>query len=171
MLYALVSFLGLILGYILASKTKEELTQGKKYFIILSLLMLLFLLINLVLLTNLNLSFLIALILGLILNYFIKRIYLFLGLALINEPSLLLSLVIFIFGLSYGTLDYIKFKKISYKNILINFILFIIPLILLLFKDFTNLNIILGFSIGGILIGIREFNPGFKKEKRTSRSR
>ena len=90
-----------------------------------------------------------------------------------NNAILLISLLIFIFGLAYGTLSYIKFKKININNIIINLILFILPFILLLFKDFTldYNNILLGSATGGIIIAILQLSSGFKKEKRASRHR
>ena len=148
MLTQILSFLGLIIGYILASKTKEELDEGKKWFKIISLATLM-LLIIILLKDNyyFNLEFFIAISIGLILNYFIKRIYLFLGIIIapLNKNELI-SLIIFIFGLSYGTLEYIKFKKINYKSILINFILFIVPSILL-FNRFFILSTVLSVGI------------------------
>lgn len=172
MLTAILSFLGLIIGYILASKTKEELNPGKKWFIAISIIILLMLIIILFK-KNIyfNYEFFISILIGLLLNYFIKRTYLFLGLtaALLNENRLI-TIIIFIFGLSYGTLEYIKFKNINYKSILINFILFIIPVILL-FQDYNNIfnHILTGSAIGGTLIGIFTIIKRFEKEKRTKR--
>lgn len=179
MIIALLSFLGLVLGYILASKVEEELNQGKKWFNILAILILVFLLIELFLSAKFNFSFLIALVIGGIINYFIKKTYLFLGIIAVlasfidKNIILLLSLLIFIFGLAYGTLNYIKFKKININNVLINFILFILPFILLLFKDFAlnYRDILAGSATGGIIIAILQLSSGFKKEKRTSRHR
>jgi len=173
MLYTIVSFLGLVLGYILASKTKEEIIHGKNYFKIIAILLLILLLIILIKgLDFFNFEFFLVLVIGFILNYFIKRTYLFFGLSLaILNDKLLISLIIFIFGLTYGTLEYIKNKKLNY-NILINFALFIIPIILLLNK-FTMIfdTVLIGFAMGGILSELARFGFGFKKEKRASRPR
>ncbi len=172
MLTAILSFLGLIIGYILASKTKEELNPGKKWFIAISITALI-LLIIISFKNNIyfNYEFFISVLIGALLNYFIKRIYLFLGLiaALLNENRLI-TIIIFIFGLSYGTIEYIKFKNMGYKSILINFILFISPIILL-FQNYNNIfdHILAGSAIGGILIGIFAIIKRFKEEKRTKR--
>ena len=101
------------------------------------------------------------------LNYFIKRAYLFLGLTLIISNELILNLMIFIFGLAYGTLEYIKFNKINYKLILINLVLFIFPIVLLVKKTIIFDNILIAFAIGGLLFEIFKINSRFKKEKRT----
>ncbi len=170
MFIEIISFLGLVIGYLLAKNIKEELIPGKKWFLILSRLMLLILII---ILLKFNFEFLIALIIGIILNYFIKKIYLFLGLILaLNINNILLSLIVFIFGLAYGTLEYIKFNKINYRSVLINFILFIMP-ILILFNKFTMIynNVLTGLAVGGMIIELFRTNSGFKEKKRTSRSR
>jgi hypothetical protein len=155
MIIGLISFLGLIIGYIIAHNTKEELNLGKKYFELFAGLILLSLIF---LLIKFDLYFLIGIILGIMINYFIKKIYLFLGISFLLN-NLLLSFLIFIFGLFYGTLDYIKFKKINYNDILINFILFIFPLILIK----LNINLLKGVLVGGILIELSRINSGFKK--------
>ena len=177
MISIIISFLGLIIGYFIASKTKEELNYGKKWFkIIISftlIILILILILILIYLAKFNLIFIIGFILGVIINYLIKRIYVFLGLTLYltfftnNEIKLLLSLTLFIFGLAYGSLNYIKFKKISFKDILINFILFIMPFSLLLKENILNSNILIGGAIGGLLYGLFFINTRFKKEKRT----
>ena len=98
----LISFLGLILGYIIASKTKEELIQGKKYFNILANLILITLIIFLTTkIFYLGIEIFIFLLIGIILNYFIKKAYFFLGLTLIISNELVLNLMIFIFGLNH----------------------------------------------------------------------
>ena len=173
MLTQILSFLGLIIGYILASKTKEELNQGKKWFIYIStsaLILLIIISFN----DNIyfNYEFFISILIGMLLNYFIKRIYLFLGLISITlSNNNLVTLIIFIFGLSYGTLEYIKFKNINYKSILINLILFIVPIILLLYKhkDIYD-HVLIGNAIGGILIGAFRIIKRFKEKKRTKGS-
>ena len=168
----LISFLGLLLGYIIASKTKEELIQGKKYFNILASLILTALIIFLTTkIFYIGIEFFIFLSMGITLNYFIKKAYFFLGLTLIISNELVLNLMIFIFGLAYGTLEYIKFKKINYKLILINLVLFIFPIVLLAKKTMIFDNVLIAFIIGGLLFEIFNINSRFKKEKRTSRSR
>src|SRR3989344_920240 len=144
MLYTLVSFLGLILGYVLASKVKEELDKGKIYFdAIVKIILVVLITILAFRLTFFGFETIIAIIFGIILNYFIKRVYLFLGLSLILiDDKLIASLLIFIFSLAYGTLEYIKYKKVNYKNILLNLVFFLIPLAFLFKKTMIFDNVL-----------------------------
>ena len=168
MLYTLVSFLGLILGYVLASKVKEELDKGKIYFdAIVKIILVVLITILAFRLTFFGFEIIIAIIFGIILNYFIKRVYLFLGLSLILiDDKLIASLLIFIFSLAYGTLEYIKYKKINYKSILLNFVLFLIPLAFLFKKTMIFDNVLVGFTIGGLLIYVLGLDKRAKKKKR-----
>ena len=65
----------------------------------------------------------------------------------------------------------IKVENINYKSILINLILFIVPIILLLYKhnDIYD-HVLIGNAIGGILIGAFRIIKRFKEKKRTKRS-
>ncbi|MEK6932645.1 MAG: hypothetical protein AABW56_02520 [Nanoarchaeota archaeon] len=168
MLYTLMSFLGLILGYILASKVKEELDKGKIYFnAIIKVILVALIFVLAFKLYLIGFEFFIALVIGGILNYFIKKIYLFLGLSLILiNDKLAASLLIFIFSLAYGTLEYIKYKKINYKSILMNFLLFLIPPILLFKKTMIFDNILTAFTMGGLIIYVFRFDKRTKKKKR-----
>src|SRR3989344_9222464 len=166
MINEIIGFLGLFVGYILATKTREELKDGEKYFKIITYLMLISLIVILLNdLNYINLEFFIAVIIGIVLNYFIKRTYLFLGLSLAIINEVLLSVIIFVFGLAQGSLDYIKFKKINHKDIIINFIVFIIP-IALFFNKFTMIfdHVLIGFAVGGIISGAYRTNTGFKEK-------
>jgi len=156
----LISFLGLIIGYILALNVKEELILGKKYFNLFEKLILIILIVFAI---KLNYLFFLGLLIGVIINYFIRRVYLFLGIISLIPNFIIL---VFLFGLFHGTLNYIKFRKINYKDILINLILFIIPLIINIKND-----LFIGIGIGGIIIGIFGINSRFKKEKRVKRFR
>src|SRR3989344_8438139 len=164
MINEIISFLGLLVGYFLATKTKEELKDGEKYFKFVVYLTLLTLIISLLMELNyVNVEFFIVLLIGIVLNYFIKRTYLFLGLSLAILDNILLSMIIFIFGLAQGSLDYIKFKKVNYQDIIINLIIFIIPVILL-FNKFTMIfdTVLIGFALGGIISGVYRINTRFK---------
>lgn len=135
MLY-IISFLGQFIGWFLAWRTEEELKSGRKYFILLSNLLLVSLIIF-----SIYYSFNIyLLILGLIIGFFINKEYLFFGILAFRNDFLLNSFI-FIYGLSYGSLNY---KKIF----LLNIFLFFIPFLLL----FLDMNF---YSLGaGGLIGI-----------------
>lgn len=148
----IVSFLGLIIGMIIAKFTKEELKQGKKYFILIKKTILL---IIAIILLNYSYGNYIWIIPGLVIGYFLKEIYFYLGLALslsfIINQDLFTSTLIFLFGLPEGTLIYYKNKPLI-KKTLLNLILFLIPFIVLL----TNLGeTLLPFVAGALLINIR----------------
>src|SRR3989338_2674120 len=100
MLYIIISLLGCLFGFILARYTKEELRKGVFYFRLLEILI------------------------GLILRFE----YLYFGFVLVfpfsNDVLFLLSALIFIYGLPYGSLIYYN-KKIKY--LIWSVILFFIP--------------------------------------------
>ncbi len=166
MLYTIFSFLGLIFGYILAENVKEELNDGKRYFKIISSLCLVTLTLFLFMF---DLKFLYGFVLGIIMGYLVKKIYLFLGMSLVflvnNDLKLLFGMLIFIYGLAQGGLDYMKYKKINYQTILISFILFLLPFSISLITELKE--ILIGCATGGILVGLLRINLRFKKEKRT----
>ena len=114
MVFYIISLLGQYIGYILASKTKEELKEGEKYFkltcSILSLIMGIY---------SLTVSFnIILLIIGLILGFLISKEYLYFGLI---SNNVFLASLIFIFGLPYGSLKYKKIKELNFNVILFVF--------------------------------------------------
>ena len=168
MIISLISFLGLIFGYFLAKNFKQELNQVNKFIKIMLVIVIILLVITLTLLAGLNLKFIIAIIVGILISLLLKRIYFYFGLALMlsnftnSSNKFSIAILIFIYGLLFSSLN---FKKINAKFILINLILFILPFTLLLFKEFTlqNSNIILGFTIGGLSNGVKFTNKKNKK--------
>ncbi|MBS3172615.1 hypothetical protein J4438_03485, partial [Candidatus Woesearchaeota archaeon] len=79
LLLALIAFVGLVLGVLLASLAKEELKAGKKYFVLLYKILLLLIIVYLLYLAEINI-WLIGFVFGFVLAYFARNIYLFLGL-------------------------------------------------------------------------------------------
>jgi hypothetical protein len=155
MFIEIISFFGLVIGYILAEKFKSELKDIKKFLQIISLAAVIFIILKLIYDIKPDLLILIGIILGLLINYFLKNNYLYFGSILainsINDLNkMFFSILIFIFGLVNPALN-----NISKKKIIISFILFIIPLILL-YKNFlfSVSNFVVGFSIGGLAIGL-----------------
>lgn len=152
--YWIIAFLGLVIGIILANRTKEELKAGKKYFVLLERIVLFVLIIFL--LYRVSFSFLVILgfFLGFVFFYKLGKIYFYLGLvvllsSLISESFLvLITALIFIFGLAYGTLSYSK-KKIIFGY---DLIYFLTPLILLVAKGFVsnNIEVFLSFCAGAL---------------------
>ncbi|MDD5649525.1 MAG: hypothetical protein PHF86_03795 [Candidatus Nanoarchaeia archaeon] len=147
-MFLLLSFIGILIGILISKYTKEELIPGKKYFLIIERICLL--LIAVILVYNYKLSY--TIIIGLILGYFLSIEYFFFSLVIIATNNLLISLIVFIYGLPYGSL-------IKTKKVLKEFILFIIPITLLL----TNLNLtneIVSLSVGYLFM--RGVNWKFK---------
>lgn len=163
---AVIAFLGLIIGQVLASQVKEELKIGKKWFKLISKVLLLIILFKLALLTSLSLSFFIALLAGVLINYFLKRLYLYFGFLILMSSfmnlndKLFFASLIFLFGLTFGSLIYTEKKKFNYKGSLINLILFLLPFLFLLTKDFVvaNGNLFTGFILGGLIIGFKKLS-------------
>ena len=136
MYYWIIAFLGLIFGIFLGKYTKEELKDGKKYFILLEKVILFVLI--LFLLYNVSFSFLVVVfsLLGVLLAHKLNKVYFYLGLTYVLVSDLSISALIFIFGLPYGW----------------NLLYFAIPLILLLVNDFVGLysEYFLAFTSGAL---------------------
>jgi len=158
MVFQIIGFLGLIIGIILAKEFRNELKDIKNFIKIISFIVISGIIIRLILLANFSLMFFVGLLIGLMANYFIKNNYLYYGSLLMLASSMhvndktFFGILIFILGLTQSAL-----KRINGKFLLISLILFALPFTFLL----TNLNysgFIIGFSIGGLAIGINQFN-------------
>ena len=137
-MFYLISFLGQFIGWFIANRTEEELKDGNKYFLVLTNL----LIVSLILFSIYYSFNIYLLIIGLIIGFFINREYLFFSVLAMRNDVLLNSLI-FIYGLPYGSLNY-KSIKVLFMNILF----FFIPFLLLLF----DINF---YSLGaGGLLGI-----------------
>ena len=158
----IIAFLGLIIGQVLASQVKEELKLGRKWFLLMAKVLLLIILFKLVLLAGPSLSFFIAFLAGILVNYFLKKLYLYFGFLILLsnfmslDDKLFFASLIFLFGLVFGSLLYSKIKKFNYKATIINLILFLLPILFLLSKDFVvaNGSLFTGFILGGLVIGL-----------------
>ncbi len=132
-LAAILAYLGLFLGLLLAIIAKEEMKQGKKYFLMLQklilLLLFLFLLIYLRLSNILTVIILLAILIPILRTE--KRIntspyiYMILGVAIylsskIPDLFIIESSLVFIYGLPTGSLLAEKSKKKSIINLLKN---------------------------------------------------
>ena len=154
-MFVLLSFIGILVGILIARYTKEELAQGKRYFLWIKSICLI--IISLILIYQFKLSWVILL--GLIIGYFIDVEYLCFGLVLVLTQNFLAALIVFIFGLAYGSL----LKNDKFKIILTNLILFLIPLVFLIINtNYTKE--IMSFVIGILLI--RSLNWIYKKQSR-----
>lgn len=143
MLLGIISIFGLFLGWIIAIYTKEELKQGEKYFIILQfviLAILFFITLN----NNINILFLII---GIILGILIRNPFIYFGIILIPISSFLSVVLIFIYGLVEGSINYITKDM---KKMIINTLIFAISFILVIVN--IKLTPILNGGIIGVLI-------------------
>ncbi len=140
---AIIAFLGLIVGYIVSWNAKEELKPGRKYFLLLknALVVLLFLVL---IYFNFNL---VALIVGLVIGYFLRFYYIYLGFVvgsgfLVNQ-GLLFSLLVFLFGLSYSSLE-----RFNVNKVILSLVLFFIAFFVVLFYPYE---FFISFSAGALL--------------------
>ena len=144
-LIVVISFLGLVIGYILKDFVKEEIKNGEKWFVLsFQILLSLFVLFLFYFGFKIYL-FYIGILIGLVLSRFVLLYFLF-GLSLIinfNEYLFLNSSFIFVLGIFYGALK---------KNlrILFSLILFLVPF-LLFFLRINLYYLILGFVVGALL--------------------
>lgn len=142
MLYeAIIAFVGLVIGLLIAHFTKDELKSGKKYFDILERVLLIVLIILLLYQTWNSFVFLIiGFVAGFMMFIGVSRIYLYLGLALflafLANTTFVQYFVglIFVLGLVYGAQEY---KKLKFEFIVLNAILFAAPFLLLFVEPFV----------------------------------
>lgn len=145
MIIELLSFLGLIFGFFLYKFTKEEFNTGRKYFILLNRIILFVIIIFLIYYSNLNLLLTVLLfIFGVVVSYFFGNIYLYLGLVVSSYSRDLFSILVFLFGFPYGTLNSRKGIKFV-RNCLI---FFIVGLSGFLLTSYTNY--LSGFLAGAL---------------------
>src|SRR3989344_1730978 len=144
MIHVFLSFLGSFLGYFIGKSTQEELEVSKIYFRILEVVIL-FILVLIFLFNNFNLW---VFLIGIVVAFFLKFEYLYFGLGLVSsflskDLTFLSSILVFIYGLPYGSLLFIEKKWIIlFYNLLFFFIAFVFY--------FINFNI-LSFVSGALL--------------------
>ncbi|MBU0930354.1 MAG: hypothetical protein KJ623_04770 [Nanoarchaeota archaeon] len=141
-MFILLSFIGILAGILIARYTKEELKEGKKYFIILERICLI--LISLILISNYKISWVVLL--GLIAGYFLNIIYLVFGLTLVLTNNMMLSIIVFIYGMPYGSM-----LKEKTKKVLKDLVLFLLPALLLI-NNFNLTNELISFAVGFMFI-------------------
>ena len=144
--YSIIGFLGLILGEVFRNKFKEEVSE--RWFWVIKTIVLLIIL-GVLAFSFSNYLIFIGVIIGFLMYFLIKNIYLYLGFVILlgfNEIVGLLSGLIFIFGL---------FEKLKVK-----YLFYFLPLVLLFFK--LDLGLVSGFVIGGILNYVRFYKKNKK---------
>lgn len=145
-LIPVIAFSGFLIGLLLRKLIKEEIKPGKKYFLIIEKAVLLAIIIILLSLTKDYFHLFIGVITGFILAFILTR-YLFLGLSttislFLNNITLLITSLIFIYGIPYTAL--------KSRKILINLIFFLPLLILLIPNHFIFTDYLIGISSGAL---------------------
>lgn len=144
MIYFLIALIGILLGYLIAKFTKEELKSGLIYFKLLEIILLLILIIG-----SLYFSFNIYLfIIGIIVGVFIRFEYLYFGILLVSslfnkELLFLNSSLVFVYGLPCGSIIYLK-KNLRY--LFYSSLLFLLSFIVYFF-DYN----LISFASGGLI--------------------
>lgn len=135
-----LSFLGLLAGVAIAFFTKEELRPGKKYFTWLERLILLSM--GLVIISYVR-EFLMFFILGAVVGFVFRRVYFYFGIALAlasGQLLLLLSSLVFVFGLPRGSLLVYRLKrKDVMKDIIFSAVFFFIAVLVSYFLSYKFL--------------------------------
>ncbi len=159
-MYKIISFLGLIIGIVLVKIFKNELRDIKNFLKILGFILIIIIILKLIFLADINLMFLIGSVIGILMNYFLKNNYLYFGFILVltsfldDTNKIYFGILIFIYGLVYSALN-----NMTKKKIIIMLISFALPFIFLLTNlDLTYNNFIVGFIVGGLAIGINQFD-------------
>ena len=149
-LIPIIAFSGLLVGYLINRFTKEELENGKNYFLWLKRIVIVILFFILLIKSY---DRYVALVAGLVAGYFLRKEYLYIGLSLASGFYMVKEIIaslIFIFGLAYSGLNY---KIIDKKQIIYNFVFFIAPFLILLMPS-NLLNEVMAFSTGALLWGL-----------------
>ena len=148
----IIVILGILFGLYLGNIAKDEIKNGRKYFLFFQSVILLVLI-----LIFLKLSFLILMgvVIGVIIGRFFKQIYLYLGVLILcssfigKEIFLAAISLVFLFSLIFQSLS-----KSKLKRVLFDVILFLIPFSLLFVESFINgnLDVLVGIGIGGVIM-------------------
>lgn len=144
---AIIAFLGLYVGRILALVTKDELIFGRKYFIFLEKAIFSIFILFLLYFSPFSVLLVVGLFVGFLSSYILRKSYVFFGCALAaakfigGEIFVLFASLIFIFGLVHSSL--------SRRIIMFNAFIFFIPYIIFFSSD--NIGFLTGFVVGGLV--------------------
>ena len=147
----IVSFSGVFFGKLLRKVAYEEVKFGEKYLLNFQHFILFILALSLVYFADFNPWFIVLFVLGFIASFLFRKKYFYLGLALVaasfsQESLILVASLVFIYGLSFGSLS---------KKLLSSSIYFVIALILaslLLFNLPSANNYLLYFIAGSLFL-------------------
>lgn len=155
-----IAFLGIVMGVVIGKHTYEELKAGEKYFVLFKNLVLLAMALMLLFgIKRISIELLVLFLMGFLVAYFLRFTYLFLGFAaaasIMAGKQLAILPLIYVYGMPFGTIRYyhIKNNLKLLRIILVNFILFMLPLGLMYFE--FNEYVLMAFSAGALLANIR----------------
>ena len=149
----ILAFFGVFIGIIISKFTRDEVRNNRNYILILSKLIILILIFTIIFFSN-NFSLLfIGVLIGFLSAYILSE-FLFLGLQLglslflQKEIILVTSLLVFMYSMLYGSL--IRVVNINFSKLFILFLMFFLPLSMLLFEKILMIDLIIGFIAGGL---------------------
>ena len=151
LLIIIIAFSGLLMGYLLTFLVKEEIKPGQKYFLWLERFFRLVIIIVLLWIIATPKAMLLPFILGIIVGFFLKIRYFYLGLAIAAASSLpvnmfvVVATLIFIYGFPYGSIS-------SKLKLPFHAVLFFIPVFIMLFFSPNNTSAILAFVAGALVL-------------------
>ena len=147
----LLSFSGLLFGYLLAHIAKEEIKPTRKYLIKLKRYIAIIASLALLYFSWSNITILLTYAVGIAISFIIKKEYFYIGLLMVlslfihNEALLFFSSMVFIYGCLYGILV----EKQKWKTFYVNFWLFLLPFLLIWLEYLIgrNVQVFLGICI------------------------
>tara|TARA_Y100000310_G_C20304389_1_gene633279 strand:+ start:149 stop:646 length:498 start_codon:yes stop_codon:yes gene_type:complete len=165
-MYNVLVVFGLVFGKLLGLITKEEVKEGKRYFILIERIILVVLFLSLLVIDFSIYS------LGIFLGVFIYLILIRSHVFFLGFGVLLASFVSLEFGLLVASLVFLYLlvcsRDLKWVNILVSGIVFVLPFILLLGESFIkgNLSLFLSVSAGGIIGPVAQLGRTlFRKSK------
>jgi len=149
----LIAFSGILFGLLLTKVTENEIKPGKQYIVWIMKIMLLILVVCLIYYSLVSYWIVISFLLGFVTAWFFRIRYFYLGLALVSslfislEIFLVVTALIFVYGIAFGAL--LKDKK----KIILELVLFLIPFLIFFFPNISDYSyFILSFTAGSLFL-------------------
>lgn len=150
----LLSFLGIIAGFVVAHYSYDELKVGSPYFRVLRNVLIILIILALSLTLQFQYYHILLFIAGLFIGYFFRFTSLYLGMAgvlgILSGNLALIPSMIFLYGLPEGTLQYLHHRSETLKrHTLFKLLLFVLPLIFLIAP---GLEVLASFAMGALVM-------------------
>ncbi len=156
----MLAFLGVAVGVFIGRHTYEELKKGERYFILFkNFILVIIAVIFLLGIKQFSLALLMLFLIGFLIAHFLRLNYLFLGFGAVASiaigNSMTILPLVYLYGLPFGTIRYYHIKNHVklLRALLVNFILFMLP-IALLFFDFDSYALV-AFAAGALVANVR----------------